>query len=230
MREYTIGTATELVASLTPACIAAIEATGIAKSFSPGQRIYRQGESAQAVYLLREGRVKSVFADRAGNESLLRIHLPDSMLGLTALGTGQRRDATAVALDPVRVFEIDHHRLDTMIRQGNELASALVKLLVDRMSDFHHRVGQFLAQPVDYRLAVALLAISRTDPSRPDNPVSLEIPLTHEELAQLIGSRRPTVSSALSRLRQSGLIEREARVIRIADRAGLEHLVAELEM
>ena len=229
MREYTIGTATELVASLTPACIAEIEAVGTVRSFAPGEPIYRQGESAHSVYLLQAGRVKSVFADRGGNESLLRIHLPDSMLGLTALGSGRIRDATAVALDPVRVTEIDAGTLESMIRQGNELAPALIKLLVDRMSDFHHRVGHFLAQSVDYRLAVALLAISRTDPARPDQPAWREIPLTHEELAQLIGSRRPTVSSVLSRFRQAGLIERQARTIRIADRGGLERLVAELE-
>jgi CRP-like cAMP-binding protein len=151
------------------------------------------------------------------------------MLGLTALGSGQTRDATALALDPVRAMEIDAGRLESMIRQGSELATALVKLLVDRMSDFHHRVGQFLAQSVDYRLAVALLAISRPDPSQPDNPTSLEIPLTHEELAQLIGSRRPTISSTLSRFRETGLVERQTRALRIADRAGLERLVAELE-
>jgi CRP-like cAMP-binding protein len=164
MREYAIGTTAGLEASLTPACIAEIEANGTAKTYFPEDRLYFQGEAAQSIYLLQSGRVKSVFADRAGNESLLRIHLPDSVLGLTALGSGKVRDATAMAIDPVGVVEIDSARFEKMIRQGGDLAAGLVQLLIDRMCDFHHRVGEFLALPVEYRLALALLAISRPDP------------------------------------------------------------------
>jgi CRP-like cAMP-binding protein len=230
MREYAIGTTVGLEASLTPACIAEIETSGSEKLYLAGDRLFLQGEPAQSIYLLQSGRVKSVLADRAGNESLLRIHLPDSVLGLTALGSGKVRDASAIAIDPVRVVEIDSAKFEQMIRQGGDLAAGLVQLLIDRMCDFHHRVGEFYTLPVEYRLALALLAISRPDPSRHAEPVSLDIPLTHEELAQLIGSRRPTVSTILARFRQAGLIARNGRATRIDDRGGLERRVAEFEM
>jgi len=230
MREYAIGTTVGLEASLTPACIAEIEANGTAKSYLPEDRLFLQGEPAQSIYLLQTGRVKSVLIDRGGNESLLRIHLPGSVLGLTALGSGKIRDATAKAIDPVRVVEIDSARFEKMIRQGGDLAAGLVQLLIDRMCDFHHRVGEFFTLPVEYRLAVALLAISRPDPSRHADPISQNIPLTHEELAQLIGSRRPTVSTILARFRKTGLIARSGRATRIDDRGGLARRVAEFEM
>lgn len=230
MREYAIGTTVGLKASLTPACIAEIEANGTAKLYLPEDRLYFQGEPAQSIYLLQTGRVKSVFADRGGNEALLRIHLPGSVLGLTALGSAKVRDATAMAIDPVSVVEIDSARFEQMIRQGGDLAAGLVQLLIDRMCDFHHRVGEFYTLPVEYRLALALLAISRPDPSGHDDPVSLDIPLTHEELAQLIGSRRPTVSTILASFRKAGLIARSGRATRIEDRGGLERRVAEFEM
>jgi CRP-like cAMP-binding protein len=83
---------------------------------------------------------------------------------------------------------------------------------------------------VEYRLAVALLAISAPDPSLHADPTSQSIPLTHEELAQLIGSRRPTVSTILVRFRKEGLIARSGRGTRIDDRGGLERRVAEFEM
>jgi CRP-like cAMP-binding protein len=98
------------------------------------------------------------------------------------------------------------------------------------MCDFHHRVGEFFTLPVEYRLAVALLAISRPDPSRYADTISLNIPLTHEELAQLIGSRRPTVSTILARFRKAGLIDRTGHTTTICDRGGLERKVAEFEM
>lgn len=229
MREYAIGKTIGLEASLTTACIAEIEANGIEKLYLAGDRLFLQGEPAKSIYLLQSGRAKSVLADRAGNESLLRIHLPDSVLGLTALGSGKIRDATAIAIDPVRVVEIDSAKFEQMIRQGGDLAAGLVQLLIDRMCDFHHRVGEFYTLPVEYRLALALLAISRLDPSH-DDPISLDIPLTHEELAQLIGSRRPTVSTILARFSKAGLIARTGRATTITDRDGLERKVGEFEM
>jgi CRP-like cAMP-binding protein len=230
MREYAIGTTVGLNASLTPACIAEIEANGTAKSYPPEDRLFLQGEPAQSIYLLQTGRVKSVLADRGGNESLLRIHLPGSVLGLTALGSAKIRDATAMAIDPVRVVEIDSARFEKMIRQGGDLAEGLVQLLIDRMCDFHHRVGEFFALPVECRLALALLAITAPDPSHHAEPISQDIPLTHEELAQLIGSRRPTVSTILARFRQAGLIARSGRATRIDDRGGLERRIGEFGM
>jgi CRP-like cAMP-binding protein len=230
MREYAIGTTVGLEASLTPACIDEIKANGTAKMYLPEDRLYLQGEPAQSIYLLQSGRVKSVFADRTGNESLLRIHLPDSVLGMTALGSGKTRDASAIAIDPVRVVKINGAKFEQLIRQGGDLAAGLVQLLIDRMCDFHHRVGEFHTLPVEYRLALALLAISRPDPSRLAKPISLNIPLTHEELAQLIGSRRPTVSTILARFRKAGLISRTGRATTIGDRSGLERKVAEFEM
>jgi len=69
MREYAIGTTVGLKPSLTPACIAEIEANGTTKLYCPEDRHYLQGETAQSIYLLQTGRVKSVLTDRAGNES-----------------------------------------------------------------------------------------------------------------------------------------------------------------
>src|SRR5690606_4665551 len=102
------------------------------------------------------------------------------------------------------------------------LALKLITMLVDRLSDLHFRIGELQTQGVQQRLAYVLLSLSRSDPAEDDPEESADINLTHEELSQMINTRRQTVTSALSRLAGQGLVASSNRLVRVLDRAGLE--------
>ena len=93
------------------------------------------------------------------------------------------------------------------------------------MRDFHFRVGDRQAQSVEQRLARVLLAVSRRDKAFENGGARPEIQLTHEELAQLVNSRRPTVTAILGRFAQAGYISKSGRRLFIDDVAGLSSLM-----
>lgn len=95
------------------------------------------------------------------------------------------------------------------------------------MSDFHMRVGEISAHRVEQRLARALLSLSRPDTEIGAQGKGGSILLTHEELAQMINSRRQTVTAALSRFVEAGLVSHENRHLVITDRLGLRCLLPE---
>lgn len=227
MREYSIGIARELDPVLPADQIERLAEAGRERRFAKGETLYRQGEKAAHAYLLTAGRVNTFLVSSKGQESLLRIHLPGSLLGLTALATRPVRDASAVAVDACETVALDRKGLQALLRSDPRLGEHFIRLLLDRMSDFHYRVGELLSQSVEQRLSKALLALSQPDSAGNGEAAGEAVMLTHEQLAHLINTRRPTVSAALGRFAEAGLIARSGRGIVVTDRSGLARLAAE---
>lgn len=225
MRELAVGVLDDLGPSLAAHHVERFCARATALDCPRHALVYRQGEPAEHVYLLLEGEVQSALLGASGKESLLRIHLAGSILGLTALASAPWRDATAKAIAPSRLARIHRDDLKELIRSDSDLGLALIQLLVDRMRDFHFRVGVVQGQSVEQRLARVLLALARRQAAAPDG--ATDIHLTHEELAQLVNARRPTVTAVLSRFAETGLIAREGRRVVVKDWQGLAALVSD---
>jgi CRP-like cAMP-binding protein len=221
MRELSIGVLEDLTPTLGPKQVENLCARGTPLQYSRNELIYRQGEPATHVYLLLEGQAQSTLLNSSGNEILLRIHLPGSILGLTSLASVPRRDASAKAIEPSRLARIGRNDLEDLIRGDSVLGLSLIQLLVDRMRDFHFRVGDLQAQSVEQRLARVLLAISRRTSDLRHPGHKPEIHLTHEKLAQLVNSRRQTVTAILGRFAQAGYVTKVGRRFVIEDARGL---------
>ncbi|MEL6289772.1 MAG: Crp/Fnr family transcriptional regulator [Pseudomonadota bacterium] len=225
MREYSVGTLADMDDSLGPDERAHLSALGRTRACDTCALIYRQGEPADRVYLLCDGEVKSILTNRSGEDCLLRLHLANSLLGLSALASTPRRDASAVASSPATLIEIDAAAFQHAMSASPVLAARVVRLLVDRMSDFHHRVGDFLSLSVEQRVAQTLLSLARHDPLTASPSSGATVRMTHEDLAGLLSARRPTVTSALARLEHAGLIARTGREITLVDAKGLARMI-----
>ncbi len=224
MREYVIGSGVRLERNLPRSLIDRFIAGGRNRRLARGERLFAQGDPAEHVFLLLEGRIKVAFTGQGGSVSLLRVHLRHSLVGLSALRTVPVRDASAVAMDPVSVAVMGREGFAALMAAGGEGVVALVTLLINRLTDMHYRIGELLEQPVEQRLAAALLALSTPDPEAPADAGSLGIPLNQEELAQLVNSRRPTISTILGRFGEAGYLGRDGRVLRVEDVDGLRRL------
>jgi len=225
MRELSIGVIEELTPNLAPAQVDQLCLLGTKMACGRGEIIYRQGEPAEHIYLLLEGEAQSTLLNFAGNETLLRIHLPGSILGLTALASVPWRDASAKAIQPSILTKISASDVKTSMLGDPALGLSLIQLLVDRMRDFHFRVGELQALSVEQRLARVLLAVSRREREAESGDQRPEIHLTHEELAQLVGSRRQTITGILGRFMQAGYISKAGRRLYIEDVGGLMGLM-----
>ncbi len=225
MRELSIGVIEDLTPNLAPGQVDQLCQAGTRITYGRGEVIYRQGEPARHIFLLLDGEAQSTLLNFAGNETLLRIHLPGSILGLTALASVPWRDATAKAIQPSLLAKVSAEQVKELILADPGLGLSLIHLLVDRMRDFHFRVGELQALSVEQRLARVLLAVSRREREVETGDQRPEIHLTHEELAQLVGSRRQTITGILGRFMQAGYISKAGRRLYIDDVDGLTNLM-----
>lgn len=217
MREYSIGTILDISEDLDAGFVSLLSEGRDRVTFAAGDTIYHQGDPADGVFFLLSGTARSVLVSPAGNPCLLRMHLSHSLLGLTSLSAKAVRDADAVATSDCICVKIPAESFLDLMRSHPDFAVHVIRMLVDRMSDFHHRVGDFLTRTVEERLAATLLSISRSDPREEDPSQRRPIDLTHEELANLLGSRRPTITAILNSFSSDGSIERRGRTIRVVD-------------
>jgi CRP-like cAMP-binding protein len=223
MREYAIGTNQDLRSALTADNIRQLASGGVERKFERGERLFHQGDCGESVLLLVEGRVKMCLVGSSGQKTILRIHLPGSLIGLSALAALPVRDATATALEQVTTVELTRTEMQAVLQADPALALRVMRMLLDRLADLHSRLAELQGASVDQRLARVLLALSQRDPIGDAMPT---ISLTHEDLSNMMGARRPTVTSALSRFVHDGLIEKNGRNIVVKDPKRLTRLVA----
>lgn len=222
MREYAIGTDQDLRSALTPESMRKLAALGVERKFERSECLFHQGDCAENVLLLLDGRVKVCLLGSSGQKTILRIHLPGSLIGLSALASLPTRDATATALETVTAAELTRAEMQAVLLEDSALSLRVMRMLIDRLADLHSRLADLQAASVDQRLARVLLALGQRDPIAETTPT---ISLTHEDLSNMVGARRPTVTSALNRFLQDGLIEKCGRSIVVKDTLRLTRLL-----
>ena len=222
MREYALRLSLNLDSSLTREEFAKLCRIGKPKAFAPGSQLAVQDETVNALHLIQTGAVKTYQTHANGNESLLRIHLAGSIIGLSSLSSRRRCDATSVTLTPTQAVRIPINALVELLEQDPGMSMKLIRLLIDRLSDLHFRIGELQTLTVEQRLAYVLLSLSRPDPNEPAIASREPISLTHEELAQMINSRRQTVTSTLTKFSNEGLLVCSNRTVKLLDCIGLE--------
>ena len=225
MREYSFGISQDLAPVLSPGQVDLLIGAGRTVSLARNQMLYRQGEPAGDVFLLLDGIVQSLLVSSAGHDSLLRIHLPGSVLGLSALGTVPWRGATAKVVEPATLSVIRRQDMRRLIGSNADLGLRLIRLLVDRMRDFHFRVGELQSQTVEKRLARVLLAICQREQGgiHPDGMAGVS--LTRQDLAHLVNARRQTVSTILGQFAEAGYIARKGRRLQLTNIKALAALM-----
>ncbi len=227
MREYSFGAGAGLEQVLPAEHLRRLSDAGTHARKLRGERLFRQGDPADSVIILLSGKVKVSFTNSAGQETLMRIHLPGSLLGLTALGSRGERELTATALEDIAYSSIPRPRFMEFVAQDGELGLFLARLLIDRLRSLHNRLGDAPGSTVEQRLAHALIVLSHDDRAHPDDEPGLSVALTHEELASIVNARRQTVTEAIGRFVKAGHIRMHKRKIAIANLDGLAQLLPE---
>ncbi|MGH7579638.1 MAG: Crp/Fnr family transcriptional regulator [Gemmatimonadales bacterium] len=185
-------------------------ARGPARRLAAGEAVYRMGDPARSVYLVRRGLVKTVAISPGGQELTLRIHRPGDILGELCLCSGERREQ-AVALEASEVVAITLEMLVARLRQDPLAALDMTCVACEHLAEAYDRLQSLSVDPTMYRLARTLMDLAADlGESMPDGMLILRY-ITQQELAHLIGARREVVSSLLNRLRDHGLIRYRRR-------------------
>ncbi len=194
--------------------------------FPAGAIIFMEGHPARGVYVLRQGRVKLLTTNSEGRTMILKIAKPGEALGLHSVITGKPYDLTAEILEPAELAFIPRADFFKCISEHGDACMHFASLLSRDCQAAYELVRSIgLCQSMPERLARFLLDWS-TNGSATDGVVRVKLALTHEEIAQLIGASRETVTRTLSEFKRLRAIELNGSTLVLRNKPALESLVA----
>ena len=193
-------------------------------TFRPRQVIYLPGDRAQGVHFLSSGRIKISKVTRDGKELTLAYRSEGDFFGEPCILDGGPREEMAEAMDPSLTVEVDRELLDQLLRTNGLAAYRFARALIARRKDLETRVEQLIFKDVGSKLAELLLSLGVEHGIADTRGTVVGLKITHQEMANLIGSTRETVSLTLSQFKRKGLIQTEGRKVILADREGLRAL------
>ncbi len=193
-------------------------------TYRPRQVIYLPGDRAQGVHFLTTGRIKISKVTRDGKELTLAYRNEGDFFGEPCLLDGGPREEMAEAMDASVTVEIPRDMLDDLLRRDGTAAYKFARALIVRRKDLETRVEQLIFKDVGAKLAELLLSLGQEHGISDERGIVVGLKITHQEMANLIGSTRETVSLTLSQFKRKGLIQTDGRRVILADLEGLRAL------
>lgn len=178
--------------------------------------LFTPGDPSDSVYLLRAGRIKIACCAENGRELTLAIHRPGDLLGLAEAFDRTLRETFAVALEDSVLAVIPRHDFLRRLQESPELAMLLTKLLLRQLQGLQARLQDLGLRDVPARLARLLLELGEPIGTPGRAELRIGAGLTHQEMANLLGCARETVSTVLGQFRKQGLIRPTGKSIMIA--------------
>jgi CRP/FNR family transcriptional regulator, cyclic AMP receptor protein len=186
--------------------------------------VYLPGDPGQAVYFVNGGRVKISKVTRDGKELTLAYRGPGDVFGELVLIDGGPREEMAEAMENALITEIERGEFERLVQREPMVGYRLTKIVAERRRDVENKIETLIFKDVNAKLAELLLRLSVEYGVEEDRGTLLAVKITHQEMANLIGSTRETVSLTLSQFKRKGLIATDGRKVILADRDGLKAL------
>lgn len=203
----------------------ALEKIKYASAYPQGAVLFLEGQPARGAYIVCTGRVKLSTTSRDGKTLILRIAQAGEVLGLHATVSGKPYELTAETLQPC---QLDFLKRDDFLRFLQNHADACLNAaqhLSQNCQDAYEMIRSLgLSHSVSEKVARLLLEWA-VDGENTKEGIRIKVSLTHEEMAQLVGTSRETVTRVLGEFREKHLAQLRGSTLMIQNKAGLEKLI-----
>jgi CRP/FNR family transcriptional regulator len=214
-----------LFCNLSPPVLQAFEAIKYATVYPKGAMLFVEGQSPRGIYVLCTGRVKLSTCSSEGKTIITQIAGAGEVMGLSATISGRPYEVTAETLEACQANFV---KREDFMRFLSENAEAALRVAEHLSNNYHIAYEQVrslgLARSAPAKLAKLLLEWCENDGRVTDQGIRLRVLLTHEEIAQMIGASRETVTRMLADLKAKQIIQQKGSSVTVLDRKALESM------
>ncbi|MEO8847776.1 MAG: Crp/Fnr family transcriptional regulator [Casimicrobiaceae bacterium] len=205
--------------------LAEVTAAAVLRKLLRGALLFQQGSEPAELYLLADGWIKLTHVTRNGDQIALRFMQRGEHVGGAPLFRGVPFPATATAASDATLVTWKAQFIRDRIARSPLIAQNALQLVGDRADDYLSRIQELASDPVDVRLARHLMELVSTSDRRTERGVSIEFPISRQDLAELCGTTLFTVSRILTRWRDLGLVDPGRQGIVVRDIARLAEVI-----
>jgi CRP/FNR family cyclic AMP-dependent transcriptional regulator len=168
--------------------------------------VYTVGDEIGMVYFIESGEIKLVMTSSEGKECMLAIHSSGDIFGESCLSGLAGRLETATAMQDTALKQIPCARFLERLSKDS-LLEGFIKYLTVRIADQQEVIANLVTVDSEQRLGKTLLQLAKKLGKKDPRSIRIELRISHEELASMVGTTRPRISVFMQRFRNLGLIE-----------------------
>lgn len=184
-----------------------------------GQGIFFENHRPQGLYCINEGKVKISKIGTGGKEQIVRLAKDGDIIGYRSILSGETYSANAVALVDSDICFIPKESFIRIVQNNTELAFKLMDLIAKDLKQAENKITELSQKPVRERTAEAILMLLEFYGL--DDEGNLNINLTREDLAGIVGTATETLIRILSDFKTHNIIETNSKKIKVLDKSKL---------
>jgi CRP/FNR family transcriptional regulator len=189
--------------------------------YRDGDTVFRQGNRVRGLHILCQGLVKMHFITQEGRDLLIRFCRPGETLNGITL---EEHAFSAVAVGASTVGFIDEAQAAVLIKRYPKLGLEIERRFAQEGRHLLQRMADLAYDSIEERLAHVLLSLGRRHGVHEEDNLWIDLPLSQQDIADMVGASRQTVNHVLRRLADQGLIHMERCRITILDGEWLRNL------
>lgn len=185
--------------------------------YKKGQTLFVQGNHPYGLFCISKGNIKLTKVGPDGKESIVRIVTGGDVLGHRSLFSEDNYGATATAMEDTEVCFLDKKFILNILENNPSVAMHIINKLSRDMGIAENKLTSLHQKNVRERLAELLLSLKVSHGIRERKRVKIDMKLTREEMATMIGTANETLIRFMTEFKDAGIIEQEGKIIYITD-------------
>ena len=189
----------------------------VAKHFENGNYIFLEDSEGEQCFFVLEGSVKVTRLSKDGREVILAMLNEGDFFGEMSLLDGESRSANVIALEKTKVLTLDRNDFIAVVNDYPQIAVQLLKELARRLRKSDRQIASLSLSDAEKRIALCIIRFADEQGVIQNGKVSIPKTPIQQDIANMAGTSRETVSRAVGLLEKEDLIERNGRELIIID-------------
>jgi len=202
-----------------------LAARTVRKLFSAGELLFSEGEPCNGLHIIARGKVRIFKTSVSGREQVLAVNVPGESIAEIPVFDGGPYPASAVAIEDVEIAFISRRDFQAYCLQHPEVALKVLVVVGARLRGLVSIIEELSFTTIRQRLISVLLKLAQSEGKKTKRGIEFQLPATHQDLANQLGTVRELISRNLMRLQAEGLLDVDARQIVVKDVEGLSALL-----
>ncbi len=176
---------------------------------------FMEDDSAEKAYLLIEGKIKLTQVTIHGQQVILGYITPGRVFGVIAALKEVTYPVSAQAVGECKTLYWDETTLNNVLETSPHLALNILRIAARQIREFQNRIRELSTQQVEQRIAHAIVRLANQSGEKTDTGITINLPLSRQDLAEMSGSTMYTVSRVLTMWEKEGIIDSRRQQVRI---------------
>lgn len=189
----------------------------ISRAYRKNANVFMEGDQKQAVFFIHKGIIKIYKIDSEGNEQIVTFLKEGEMFPHTGFFDDSPYPATATVVEPAELFVIPIQSFEQLMLSVPTIAIKVMRVMGAKIREFQNKLQAFVTQDVNRRIISFLVRMADEHGVRSGTELRIDIPMTHQEFANMVGTTRETVNRVMNNLKKEAIIDMNRQGIVIYD-------------